>query len=110
MPPITMSRTLSVVGGLVGSDRIITSGTITATKDSALMANTSPGPEAMISAPAMAGPITRARLNWAEFQAMAFTRASGGTSDGTTAIHVGLLKARASPWANDRGMTAASEA
>src|SRR5438552_19128223 len=61
--------------------------------------------EAMIT-PAMAGPITRARLNCPEFRAMALTIASGGTRDGTNACQVGPFNAKANPWPNVKAMTA----
>ena len=70
------------------------------------------GPDAddPMMTPAMAGPITLARLNCAEFRAMALTMASDGTSDGTNACHVGPLKEKARPWPKVRARTANSPA
>ena len=74
--------------------------TSTATNEAALIPNTTAGFTTDISTPATAGPTTLAKLNWAEFRAMALTRPSGGTRDGTKASQVGPLKAKARPCPN----------
>ena len=84
--------------------------TSTARNDPALMPNTTPAPADTMSAPPRAGPITLARLNWAELRAMAFTMASGGTSDGMNACQVGPFRAKARPCPNVSASTAKSEA
>ena len=65
-----------------------------------LTAKIGPTPTIGMSAPATAGPITRARLNCAEFSATALTMSWGGTSEGMNAIHVGPLNPNPRPWAS----------
>ncbi len=82
------------------SGRTRTSAARTARNDTALMPKTRPAPASAIRAPPMPGPMTRARLYWAEFSAIAFTIDSRGTSVGTNACHVGPCSAIPRPMPN----------
>jgi hypothetical protein len=60
--------------------------------------------------PAMAGPTTLARLNWAELRAIALTMAAGGTSEVMKASQVGPLTPIMSPCPSVRTITVARPA
>ncbi len=70
---------------------------MTAAKLAALIRNTGPVPTQAISKPAMAGPVSRAVLNEAEFNATALEMLSCPTSSETNAWRDGASMAPAIP-------------
>ncbi len=73
------------------------SATMTARNEMPFKAKHTAMPNAVSAAPAISGPITRARLNWIELRAIAFGRCSLSTRDGTSDWCAGPPKACAMP-------------
>src|SRR4029077_4039869 len=76
------------------------SATMTATKATALIANTAAAPAAATSNPAMGGPIARAASTATPPSDAAERSCAGGTSSGWIACHAGVVSAAAQPMAN----------
>ena len=76
------------------------SATITATNDTALIANTAAAPNAATNNPAMGGPTARAVSTATPPSDAAERSCSRGTSSGWIACHAGVVSAAAQPTAN----------
>src|SRR5882757_10423115 len=74
--------------------------TITATKETALIANTAAAPVAATSSPAMGGPTARAASTATPPSDAAERSCSRGTSSGWIACQAGVVTAAAQPMAN----------